>query len=201
MEKQQYTSKIKQVFTPKRIKIIVAVLVVCAIAAGGGAWYRHQQKAERRTQIQAAQTRVIQYQADQQHLALIDENKAKEIAASVIGKDAASLTFTEVKLENKWDDDDFRKGEHKKDKKDRGQGQPPQGPQAAPNPQAPAAPAPAPGQAPADTAQPQPQPAAVPAPPVQFLPVYDIEVRDGAVEYDIEINAVTGDVLQSKVDH
>lgn len=194
MEQQQSTSKIKQVFTPKRIKIIVAILVVCAIAAGGGAWYQHQQKQERRAQIQAAQTRVVQYQADQQHVTLIDENKAKEIAANVIGKDAASLTFKEVKLENKWDDDDFRRGEHRNGKKDHGQGQqPPQGAQAAPNPNAPAALGPAPAQAPQAQQQ--------PAPATQFLPVYDIEVRDGAVEYDIEINAVTGDVLQSKVDH
>lgn len=44
MNTQNMKDTAKGIFTAKRIKIGVAVLVVCAIAAGGGAWYMHQQK-------------------------------------------------------------------------------------------------------------------------------------------------------------
>lgn len=204
MEQKTYTDKLKGLITPKRIKIAVAVLVVCAIAAGGGAWYLHQQKLARKAEIAAAQTRVIQYQAAQQQTQLIDEAKARSIAADVIGKDEATLTFKKVELENKWDDDDYRASRrHEKGPRD---GRP-DGPQGngpmngAPQPQGqPQGQHPQPAQQPAPT---QPAPQGQPQQPQgnYFFPVYDVEVKDGSVEYDIEINAVTGQVLHSDVDH
>lgn len=184
MNTQNMKDTAKGIFTAKRIKIGVAVLVVCAIAAGGGAWYMHQQKMERRAQIAQAQMRMVQYQASERSLNLLDEAKIRSLAAQAVGVDESALTFKKVELENKWDDDDYRKGHGlARDYGDKGL----KGPQGQPSAQ--------PKQLQAPAAQGQ-----IPGQP-QFFPVYEVEATVNGIEYDMEFNAVTGELLHSEVDH
>ena len=77
MENKMNTEKKNGLFTAKRFKIGAAVVIVCAVVAGIGAWYHHQQKIERRAQIRQAQTRMVEYQAEQRNMVLIGEEKVR----------------------------------------------------------------------------------------------------------------------------
>ncbi len=90
MGQEQYTTDKKGIFTAKRLKIGAAILVVCAIAAAGGVWYYHQQKAERHAQLLQAQTRMVEYQAGQRQISLLDVSQIKAIAAQAVGRREAA---------------------------------------------------------------------------------------------------------------
>lgn len=184
MEQKEYTSWLKRIFTPRRLKLGAVLVVVCAMVAGG-AWYYHQQKMERKAQIQQAQTRMVEYQAAQRNVQLIGVDDIKAIAAQAVGKDAADLRFREISLENKWDDGDYRNA--RRDRR--------------PRDVRPAVAAPAQGNG---------QGQAVQAAPGQhdgwtrqeefFLPIYEIECDGDGLGYELEINAITGEVLESEVE-
>lgn len=198
MNTNDVMNKAKGIFTAKRIKIGAAILAVCAVAAGGGMWYMHDQKQARKAQIAQAQMRMVQYQASQQNLNLLDEAQAKTLAAQAIGLDENVVTFRSVALKNKWDDDAYRdtRKHHKEHRGDDRRNVSPQQPPAPPVngqpasqnvPNAPAV-----------------HPAAPNAPQGQhhnFFPVYDIKATADGLTYDIEINAATGEVLDSEVEH
>ena len=185
MEQKEYTSWLKRIFTPRRLKLGAVLVVVCAMVAGGGAWYYHQQKMERKAQIQQAQTRMVEYQAAQRNVQLIGVDDIKAIAAQAVGKDAADLRFREISLENKWDDGDYRNA--RRDRR--------------PRDVRPAVAAPAQGNG---------QGQAVQAAPGQhdgwtrqeefFLPIYEIECDGDGLGYELEINAITGEGLESEVE-
>ena len=184
---QEPTGKL---LTAKRIKIGVALIIICAIVAGGGSWYYHQQKEAKRAQLAQAQTRMVQYQANQNNMQLLDETKVRALAAQAIGLDESQLTFKQIQLENKWDD------AYPSARQDRAHHEPDRhhtGAPVQPNGQ---------GQQP-NTAQTGPaaqSPAGAPAGQSRFYPVYEVECVSGTMEYELEIDAVSGAVLESDVD-
>lgn len=206
MEQKKYTAWITQVFSPRRLKIGIACLLVCVIAAGGGAWYYHQQKVERKYQIRQAQTRMVEYQAAQRNIQLINTDDVKAMAAQAVGQDEASLQFREISLENKWDDKAYRNA-----RRDRG---PVHGaaPAKMPRNNAPVnAPVNAPTNAPTNASANSQANSTAPQQGRQvnegsamqeahFFPVYEVECSGGGLKYELEINAVTGEVLGSEVE-
>lgn len=183
MEQKKYTDWLKRIFSPRRLKIGAVLILVCAVAAGGGTWYYHQQKMERKAQIRQAQTRMVEYQAEQRNVKLLSVDDIKAIAAQAVGKEEAALQFREISLENKWDDRSYRNA-----RRDPGQrvnsaaAQPPQ--QAG---------------APAQR-QSRQQEAGWTRQESHFLPIYEIECQGDGLGYELEINAVTGEVLSSEVE-
>ena len=202
MEQKKYTAWITQFFSPRRLKIGIACLLVCVIAAGGGAWYYHQQKVERKYQIRQAQTRMVEYQAAQRNIQLINTDDVKAMAAQAVGQDEASLQFREISLENKWDDKAYRNA-----RRDRG---PVHGaaPAKMPRNNAPAnvptnASTNAPANSQANSTAPQQGRQVNESSAMQeahFFPVYEVECSGGGLKYELEINAITGEVLGSEVE-
>lgn len=198
MEQKKYTAWITQVFSPRRLKIGIVCLLVCVIVAGGGSWYYHQQKVERKYQIRQAQTRMVEYQAAQRNIQLINTDDVKAMAAQAVGQDEASLQFREISLENKWDDKAYRNA-----RRDRG---PVHGaaPAKMPRNNAPVnAPANALANSQANSTAPQQDRQINEGSAMQeahFFPVYEVECSGGGLKYELEINAVTGEVLGSEVE-
>ena len=185
MEEKKYTNWLKRVFTPRRLKIGTALVLVCAIAAGGGTWYYHQQKMERKAQIRQAQTRMVEYQAAQRNVKLLSADEIKDIAANAVGKDTASLQFREISLENKWNN-----GAYRNERRDR-----------RPRDVRPSAAMPAQESGQAQAGQTTPgQHDGWTRQEEFFLPVYEIECNGDGLGYELEINAVTGEVLESEVE-
>lgn len=127
---------------------IAAVIVMSAIGTGGSYAY-HVQK-------EAARAELIRQQASEQHMTLISEDEAKDIAIKAIGKDAGDVYFTETKLKNK------AKNKHH--------------------------------------ARHTTNDTTTNGTETAFRPVYDFECYVGMVEYEIHIDAVTGQVLKLEVD-
>ena len=198
MENKMNTEKKNGLFTAKRFKIGAAVVIVCAVVAGIGAWYHHQQKIERRAQIRQAQTRMVEYQAEQRNMALIGEEKVRSLTAQAIGQDESALTFREITLENKWNDDSYREARKQRlNHGDRRDNIPVNGRQPGPATQGN-------GGVPGGPAQ-----GTVPAPATtagydgwqeRFFPVYEVTCTSGSLEYELEIDALTGNVLESEVE-
>lgn len=190
---EQVKHKMKQIFTAKRLKIGAAVLVVCAIAAGGGAWYHHQQKLERRAQVRQAQTRMVEYQAAQRSMKLLEEAQIRSVAAQAIGKDKSAIDFREITLENRWDDEEY--AEHKERREIRRSHAMPA--RSDGTPAQPAAPA---------AGQPPATPAALASGQQtdtgrdHFYPVYEVKCIVDNVKYEFKIDAITGKVLESEVE-
>ena len=191
---------VKNVFTPARLKKAAAVAVLVGIVSAGGAYYHHSQAEARSAMEKQARSEMLAAQAEQRGIVLIDEDHVRTIAAGAIGKDVTELDFRKVYLTMK--DHDDRNGKHDKKRKhdrdgwrehdrDRHEMMP-----------APAAPMDGSGQMPAAA----PTPAMTPVqPPVnmgqpEFHPIYKVKCYAGNVEYKLRIDAVTGDVLSSKVD-
>ena len=204
MEMQNVKNQVKGVFTPARLKKAAALAVLIGIVSAGGAYYHHSQAEARSAMEKQARSEMLAAQAEQRGIVLIDEDHVRTIAADAIGKDVAELDFRKVYLTMK--DHDDRNGKHDKKRKhdrkhdrdgwrehDRDRhGMIP----------APAAPMDGSGQMPAAA----PTPAMTPVqPPVnmgqpEFHPIYKVKCYAGNVEHKLRIDAVTGDVLSSKVD-
>ena len=198
-EINQVKTKARKIFTPKRIKTAVAVLVVCAITAGGGSWYWHQQKKEQHLQAQQAQTRMIAYQASQRNMNIIDANQAESSIAASLGIDESAITFNSVALKDRSQKDDDN--EHHKDKKhDIKQEKANKNDQSTtPDTQTSATAKP---QAASDTpAQPAATPPAAPAAVAKdsFYPVYEVTCSANNIEYKFEVDAQTGQILKNRV--
>ena len=198
MENKMNTEKKNGLFTAKRFKIGAAVVIVCAVVAGIGAWYHHQQKIERRAQIRQAQTRMVEYQAEQRNMVLIGEEKVRSLTAQAIGQDESALTFQEITLENKWNDDSYREARKQRlNHGDRRDNIPVNGRQPGPAPQGnggvPGGPAQGTAPAPATTA-------GYDGWQERFFPVYEVTCTSGSLEYELEIDALTGNVLESEVE-
>lgn len=217
-EKLQHTlSTLKQhVFTKRNGKIFLSLCVVCALAAGGGHYYLHQQHQQHQAQRLAAISQMIQAQAAEQKISLISEDQARAAAAKAVGKDESSLTFKQVALVEPGSMHHGDKDKHDKHREGRGgrdgrpdrDGQLPGGPDhnghpaGAPGQQpqpggpgltAPQAGAPADPKAASNTPQ---QPGKAQRP---FQPLYAIRATDGQVKYDLLLDAITGQVIDSRV--
>lgn len=200
-----------KIFTARNAKIAVTAIVICTVAGSGGAWYHHQQKqAYKEKKIQAI-SQMIEAQA--QNLTLIPEEKARALAAQAIGKDESSLSFSRISLidlegSKHEKGEDRHKEKDKKDKKyrdkkqDREKDRTPAPGTARPDDTAGATgKGTAPDTRPAPDVQPAATAPAAPATPAAtaFHPVYQIRASDGDIHYHILIDAVSGDILASRI--
>lgn len=204
-----------KIFTARNAKIAVTAIVICAVAGGGGAWYHHQQKQAYKEKKIQAMSQMIEAQAQAQNLTLIPEEKARALAAQAIRKDESSLSFSRISLidlegSKHEKGEDRHKEKDKKDKKDRDKKQDrdrEKGRTPAPGTARPDDTAGATGKGTAPDTRPAPdvQPAATapaaPATPAAtaFHPVYQIRASDGDIHYHILIDAVSGDILASRI--
>ena len=219
-EKMVNTVKEKagKVFTKKNFQRLAAVLVVCAVPLSGGAWYQYQQKAAMKAEVAQARAKMIEQKAERQGMALISEDKVKEITAKQLSTEQDSITFKKIALkdgakhENKENGKDGHKDgrkdkRHKDGKKDdrhdgrqenTQQPEPQQQPAAAPM-QPPVQDAPPQQPAPAPQASPGQMPPQSPA-LYDFIPLYKVDCKIGNVGYDLSIDAVTGNVIKCEID-
>ena len=137
-----------------------------------------------------ARTAMIQNQASQRNLNLLDEEQAKALAAQAVGVEEANLTYEKVALVNAADRKD--KGKHKDKEKeikraerkmvasqDQNQDQ---------NNQA--------GQ---DGTTDGTASATKKVASTDFQPIYKVDMKADKVDYDVRIDAVTGNVLKADV--
>lgn len=188
------------------------VAVVIAALGGAGAWYHHSQELAAHEQQQAARTALVEAQASQRSLSLIDEATVRSITAEAIGQEETSITFRQISLQNAADRDK-KGGERDKkhdERKDKGtrpekqappqeqmQGQPQGQPQDQPAPET-GMPQPVqkPGQ-PNDVAAPNDRLGRAPGEGRDFRPVYHVKCKVGEAKYQVDIDAVTGRVLHA----
>ena len=201
--------KAKGIFTKKNLKRVAAACVVCALLGGGGAWGWHQHKAAEHQQILQARTALVENQAAQKNMMLIDQDQAKMTAAATIGVDPGQIEFRQIALVDEAASRD-KDGKHKEDKhKDRKKdGKEDNKAQRNDGPAIPATAQPEgtpPVAGTSDGAQTDGQTgatakaAALPGTASSFRPVYEMDCRTGGVTYKIHVDAVSGEVLQSKV--
>ena len=204
MEMQNVKNQVKSVSTPVRLKKAAALAVLVGIVSAGGAYYHHSQAEARSAMEKQARSEMLATQAEQRGIVLIDEDHVRTIAADAIGKDVTELDFRKVYLMMKDHDDRDGKHDkkHKHDRKhDRDGWREPDRDRHGMMP-APAASTDGSGQMPAAA----PTPAMTPVQPLvnmgqpEFHPIYKVKCYAGNVEYKLRIDAVTGDVLSSKVD-
>lgn len=211
----------QHILTKRNGKIFLSLCVVCAIAAGGGHYYLHQQHQQHQAERLAAISQMIQAQAAEQNVSLISEDQARAAAAKAVGKDEGSLTFKRVALvepgqmrhgdKDKHDKHDRGPGDRDDRHDNRPQGGPghdarPDGAGAPPLPQPNGQNAPAAPNAPSPAAQTQADAKTSASTPQQpgkaqrpFQPLYAIRATDGQVKYDVLVDAITGKILDSRV--
>lgn len=193
-----------KIFTARNAKIAVTAIVICAVAGSGGAWYHHQQKQAYKEKKIQAMSQMIEAQAQAQNLTLIPEEKARALAAQAIGKDESSLSFSRISLidlegSKHEKGEDRHKEKDKKDKKDRDKKQDREKDRTpAPGTARPDDTAGATGKGTAPDTRPAPAAPATPA-ATTFHPVYQIRASDGDIHYHILIDAVSGDILASRI--
>ena len=111
--------KVKQVFTPARLKKSGAGLIILALIGGGAGWYHKQLERERRIQVDQARAELIIAQAEKQGISIIGEDKVRSIVAEAINREESMITYKKITLRD-GEDKDGRKGEHReKDKHDK----------------------------------------------------------------------------------
>lgn len=190
----------QRILTKRNGKIVLAFAVVCILAAGGGKYYLHQQHVAHHEQRLAAISQMVQAQAVQHNVTLLSEDQAKAAAAQALGQEESSLTFKEVAL---LDLDQMKHGgkaKHENFKKAHG-GEPGREEKGS----RPDGPAPQPGQAPQNgqNAQGPKADAASGASSKQvqrpFRPMYAIRATDGQVKYNVLLDAVSGNIIDSRV--
>lgn len=192
VEKTKTTGK--KIFSPAHLKKFAAVLVVCAIIGGGTSAYMHQQKEIKHSQAVAAQTNMIEAQAQQKGLTLITDDQVADITASTIGVDGDKIQYNKVNLtlqgnkEKKHEDG----GKHEKDKKHKPDNHTKQAMKEAPAVQDAASQPQA-----TDTASGASEKAV--AQENAFTPIYNVSCQADNVKYQLKIDALTGNVLSSKV--
>ncbi len=105
-----------KIFTKSHFKKLGVFLVICAVAAGGGAYFVHQQKITKRLQVNEARTAMITAQATKSNISLLPENQIRTLAAQAIGQDESNITFREIYLSNDHDRYEDNHDGHKLDK-------------------------------------------------------------------------------------
>lgn len=176
----------KKIFTKARLKKAAACLIIAGIAAGGWTYYHHQQEIARHEAIMQAKTNLIASEASQKNMTLLDETAIRSIAAEAIGTDETSISWRNVALTNLAEEKmtEHKDKNEKKEKKEHAQKE-----KAAPDYMA--------LTAPKDAADASAGTAGSEAP--SFLPVYNVSCSVNQVKYNLRIDAVTGNVLSSRV--
>lgn len=177
MNAQEVRIMMKNIFTPVRLKKAAALTVLCGILTAGGA-YVHNERAQAHDRIEAqARTDMIMAQAAQRGVTLLDTERIQALTAAAIGKDPSSITYRKVKLTMKH----HARGKHegKRDHNGRVHDQRAEMQQGVPSANA------------ADSTNVQ----------SDFRPVYKVTCYVDGIKYKLRFDAVTGDVLSSKVDY
>lgn len=174
MNAQEVKIMMKNIFTPVRLKKAAALTVLCGILTAGGA-YVHNERAQAHDRIEAqARTDMIMAQAAQRGVTLLDTERIQTLTAEAIGKDPSSITYRKIKLTMKQHKNEWKR-DH--DRQEHGYSADVQQ-----------------GAQPANTiGRTNVQP--------DFRPVYKVTCYVDGVKYKLRFDAVTGEVLSSKVDY
>lgn len=181
MKIQNIKTEVKKACTPAHLKKAAAIAALIGIISAGCAYYHQQQAQAHSIAEKQARSEMIAAQASQRGIVLIDEAQVQSIAAKAIGKSESDLNFHTIQLEMKKHDDQHDK--HRDDKHERKQDRREHNREDLPA-------APNGPRAPMDNAAVQ----------QDFRPIYKVKCYAGKVEYELRIDAVTGEVLTSKVD-
>ena len=185
--KTSFVAKVKiklgEIFTLAHIKRAGMVVLIFAVTAGAGGVYWHQQETDAHMKIVQARTRMIEAQAAKNNIMLLDREKIKEIVAEAIGLDGSNIEYKQIELtaeeNDRYSGKDVKK--HKKDDKELVRNH-------------------------EFTQKPvvmQTETVASTATKVDNLvishPVYKVVCKANTIKYRLRIDAVTGQILNSKV--
>ena len=92
--------KMEKIMSKTVLKKVGATLVIGALIAGAGIWHYHQQKEIQKAKKSEARLALLQHQAEQQNIAILDAAKIRSITAETIGIDENSITFRKIDLKN-----------------------------------------------------------------------------------------------------
>ena len=182
MNRQLYIETLKSYMKKAGI-----VLLLGAVIAGAGGWYKHTLSQEKHAQKERAYVTMITAQAQQNAVSLIEESTVRSLTADAIGQEETAIQFRDITLRDIARADGKREGKaarhHREAKNNAGN-------EITVTPTAPA---------PQNTAA-APAPAAAPVPAIAFRPVYKVSCRVDRVKYKLNIDAVSGKVLSIKCD-
>lgn len=162
------------------------VLMLGAVVAGAGGWYKHNLDQEKHAQKERAWSMMITAQAQQRAIPLIEESAVRSLAAEAIGQAETAIEFREITLRDMAQAEEKHRekaAKHRWGAKDKPEKEMTARPKAAEY---------------QTIAAPVPQ--AAPAPAITFRPAYKVSCRVDQVKYKLYIDAVSGEVLRVKCD-
>lgn len=83
---------LNNLFNKNSIKKAGMGILICSLALGGFSIYHHQAMAAEREQIMQAETSLLESQAAQQNITLIDNSQLQALAANAIGVNENDIT-------------------------------------------------------------------------------------------------------------
>jgi len=102
-------------FTAGRLKKAGIGLLILMVVAGASGFFWHSYKTSERQRVMEARTRMIEVQAAQQNVILLDRDQVKALAAQAIGADPSAVTYGVIGLmEHDGSKRDDGRREHKK---------------------------------------------------------------------------------------
>lgn len=170
-------------FSAIPVKKVGLTLIICMVIAGAGGVYWHQEKLDEHRRIVQARTRMIEAQAAKNNITLLDQEAVKRIVAeAMIGVDGSQIEYKQIELTTK-DNEQYmeKRSEHSKGYEklmmnDKFTWKPlamEMGPIVATT-------------AKVDN-------------PVASYPLYKVTCKANGIKYRLQVDAVTGRVLTSKV--
>ena len=110
-------SVVVTILTKINFKKVGIGMLVCAVITGAGSIYWHQQKAAERQKIIQARSTMIEMQAAQNNIILLDGERIKGIVAAAIGGNNPKFDYLQMELmssnDKRYEDHDERKHENK----------------------------------------------------------------------------------------
>ena len=146
------------------------VLLLGAVIAGAGGWYKHTLSQEKHAQKERAYVTMITAQAQQNAVSLIEESTVRSLTADAIGQEETAIQFRDITLRDIARADGKREGKAAKHHRE------------------------------SQNTAAAPASAASPVPAITFRPVYKVSCRVDRVKYKLNIDAVSGKVLSIKCD-
>ena len=99
--RQNLQNSLTNIFHKSYLKKACAGILICGLLAAGGTWYHHTQKQIEHAQLLQARTTMIEAQANQNNVALLDLSNIRSLTAQAIGIDENAITFREISLSEK----------------------------------------------------------------------------------------------------
>ncbi|SEP45787.1 hypothetical protein [Propionispora vibrioides] len=102
-------------FSAIPVKKVGLTLIICMVIAGAGGVYWHQEKLDEHRRIVQARTRMIEAQAAKNNITLLDQEAVKRIVAEAIGVDGSQIEYKQIELTTK-DNEQYmeKRSEHSK---------------------------------------------------------------------------------------